>query len=108
MDGLGQLPGALGAAAELTHDAPGLELGIGAFPRGTEPGMSPVGLLLRGGFVPFPVGRADGVLAEVALITQHDQARGGQLSHETYDAAESVPTQMERGWSVVANFKDDG
>src|SRR5260370_3838834 len=39
----------------------------------------------------------------------------GRLS-ETYDAAESVPTQLERGtghatrrgWSVVATFKDDG
>ena len=35
---------------------------------------------------------------------------------ETYDAAESVPTQLERGtehaqrrdWQVVATFKDDG
>jgi len=39
----------------------------------------------------------------------------GRLS-ETYDAAESVPTQLERGtdraerrrWAVVATFKDDG
>ena len=39
----------------------------------------------------------------------------GRLS-ETYDAAESVPTQLERGtdhatrrgWQVVATFKDDG
>src|SRR5260370_38752110 len=39
----------------------------------------------------------------------------GRLS-ETYDAAESVPTQLERGtghatrrgWTVVATFKDDG
>ena len=77
MDGLGQLPGALGAAAELTHDAPGLELGIGAFPRGTEPGMSPVGLLLGGGLVPSAVRGPDAVLAEVALVAQHDQARGG-------------------------------
>ena len=38
----------------------------------------------------------------------------GRLS-ETYDAAESVPTQLEcgtghatrRGWQVVATFKDD-
>ena len=35
---------------------------------------------------------------------------------ETYDAAESVPTQLDRGtdhatrrgWTVVATFKDDG
>src|SRR2546430_3416777 len=39
----------------------------------------------------------------------------GRLS-ETYDAAESVPTQLERGtdharrrgWAVTATFKDDG
>jgi hypothetical protein len=39
----------------------------------------------------------------------------GRLS-DTYDAAESVPTQVECGtdhatrvgWSVVATFKDDG
>jgi site-specific DNA recombinase len=39
----------------------------------------------------------------------------GRLS-ETYDAAESVPTQLDRGtdhadrrgWAVVATFKDDG
>ena len=39
----------------------------------------------------------------------------GRLS-ETYDAAESVPTQLERatdharrrGWTVAATFKDDG
>ena len=46
VDGLGQLPGAPGAAAELAHDAPGLELGIGAFARAAEPGVSAVGVLL--------------------------------------------------------------
>ena len=54
--------------------------------------------------------------------TQADQAKAklragvyARLS-ETYDAAESVPTQLERGtehaqrrdWQVVATFKDDG
>jgi site-specific DNA recombinase len=54
--------------------------------------------------------------------TQADRAEArlragvyGRLS-ETYDAAESVPTQLERGtdhatrrgWAVVATFKDDG
>jgi site-specific DNA recombinase len=54
--------------------------------------------------------------------TQADRAQAqlragvyGRLS-ETYDAAESVPTQLERGtghaerrgWAVVATFKDDG
>jgi hypothetical protein len=54
--------------------------------------------------------------------TQADRAeaqlRGGVYGRlrETYDAAESVPTQIERGaghmarrgWTVVATFKDDG
>ena len=54
--------------------------------------------------------------------TQADRAQAqlragvyGRLS-ETYDAAESVPTQLDRGtghaarrgWTVVATFKDDG
>jgi DNA invertase Pin-like site-specific DNA recombinase len=54
--------------------------------------------------------------------TQADRAEAplragvyGRLS-ETYDAAESVPTQIDRstdhaarrGWTVVATFKDDG
>jgi site-specific DNA recombinase len=52
-----------------------------------------------------------GLLAEAALRA----GVYGRLS-ETYDAAESVPTQLERGtghatrrgWQVVAAFKDDG
>jgi DNA invertase Pin-like site-specific DNA recombinase len=54
--------------------------------------------------------------------TRPDQAEAqlraglyGRLS-ETYDVAESVPTQLDRGtdhaarrgWTVVATFKDDG
>src|SRR6266487_2245948 len=35
VDGLGQLPGAPGAAAELAQEAPGLELGVGAFAGGS-------------------------------------------------------------------------
>jgi hypothetical protein len=31
VDGLGELPGAPGAAAEFAQDAPGFELGVGAF-----------------------------------------------------------------------------
>ena len=33
VDGFGELPGAPGAAAEFAQDAPGLELGVGAFTR---------------------------------------------------------------------------
>jgi len=47
--------------------------------------MSAVGVLLGGGLIPAPVGRADAVLAEVALITQHDQARGGQFGDDAPD-----------------------
>jgi hypothetical protein len=46
------------------------------------------------------------------------QLRAGVYARlsETYDAAESVPTQLERGtdhpqrrgWMVAATFKDDG
>ena len=46
------------------------------------------------------------------------QLRAGVYARlsETYDAAESVPTQLERGtdhagrrgWAVTATFKDDG
>jgi hypothetical protein len=47
--------------------------------------MGPVGVLLRGRLVPPAVGRADAVLAEVALIAQHDQAAGGQLGDNAPD-----------------------
>ena len=46
MDGFGQLACPPGAAAELAQDAPGLELGVGAFARAAQPGMSPVGVVL--------------------------------------------------------------
>jgi hypothetical protein len=48
VDGLGQLPGPLEAAAEFTQDAPGFELGIGAFTGSAELGVATVGSLLRG------------------------------------------------------------
>ena len=85
VDRLGQLPGAPGAAAELAQDAPGLELGAGAFAGGAQPGMSPVGLLPRCGLVPAPVRGADIVLADVTLVAQHDQARGGQRPDDALD-----------------------
>jgi hypothetical protein len=50
LDRLGELTCAQGAA-ELAQDAPGFELGVGAFGEGAEPGMSATGLLV-GGFVP--------------------------------------------------------
>ena len=73
VDGFGELPGAPGAAAELAQDPPGLELGVGAFAGGAEPGMGAVGVLLRGGLVPAPVGGAHRVTgAGVALVGQDD------------------------------------
>jgi len=39
VDGLGELPGAPGAAAELAQDVPGLELGIGALAGSAQFGM---------------------------------------------------------------------
>jgi hypothetical protein len=48
VDGFGELSGAPAAAAELAQDAPGLELGIGAF------GVCTVGVFLGGGLVPAP------------------------------------------------------
>jgi hypothetical protein len=46
VDGFGELAGTPGAAAEFAQDAPGLELGIGAFGGGTELGVGAVGCLL--------------------------------------------------------------
>jgi hypothetical protein len=48
VDGLDQLSGLPGAAAEFAQDAPGLELGVGAFAGAAQPGVGAVGGLLRG------------------------------------------------------------
>src|SRR6516164_7868804 len=89
MDGLGQLPGAPGAAAELTQNPPGLELGIGALARRAEPVMGPVGLLLQSGLVPAPVRGADILLADVPLIAQRDQPASGQFADDAPDPGRS-------------------
>jgi hypothetical protein len=47
VDGLGQLPGLPRAAAEPVQDAPGLELGVGAFAGTAQLGVCAVGGLLR-------------------------------------------------------------
>src|SRR5512135_1093684 len=67
VDRLGQLTGAPGAAAELAQDAPGLELGVGAFARAAQPGMSTVGVFLGGGLVPSLVRGADGWRSEYGV-----------------------------------------
>jgi len=71
--GFGEPPGAPGAAAEFAQDAPGLELGVGAFAGGAELGVGTVGGLLRRWLVP-PLVRGDDVLAcaAVALVGQDD------------------------------------
>jgi site-specific DNA recombinase len=65
---------------------------------------------------PVPSGRASTRDARTLTAGRTDGAGVyGRLS-ETYDAAESVPTQLDRGtehayrrgWTVVATFKDDG
>jgi deazaflavin-dependent oxidoreductase (nitroreductase family) len=61
VDGLGQLAGAPGAAAELAHDAPGLELGIGAFAGGAEPGMRPVSTAALRGHLNVTLNRLGGM-----------------------------------------------
>jgi hypothetical protein len=55
VDGLGELSGFPGAAAELAQDVPGLELGIGALAGRSQPGVRAVGRLLRGRLAPAPV-----------------------------------------------------
>src|ERR1700735_3009917 len=73
VDGFGDLAGVPGAAAEFAQDAPGLELGVGAFAGGAQLGVGGVGGFPGGGLVPAPV-RGEDVLAgaDVALIGQHD------------------------------------
>lgn len=48
VDGLGELSDLPGAAEEFAQDAPGFELGVGAFARAAEPGVSPLGVFLGG------------------------------------------------------------
>lgn len=47
MDGLGEFPGAPGAAAELAEDLPSLELGVCPFTGCAEFRVGAVGLFLR-------------------------------------------------------------
>ena len=48
VDGFGELPGLPGAAEEFAQDAPGFELGVGAFAGAGQLGVNAVGGLLRG------------------------------------------------------------
>jgi len=79
VDGLGELPGAPGAAAELTQDAPGLELGVRALAGCAEPGAGAVCFLLRFRLVLAAVRDLGVRAALVALMGQGDQAGGLEL-----------------------------
>ena len=80
MDGLGDLPGLPGAAAEFAQDVPGLELGVRALTgEGAEPGMGLVGLFLEVRLVFLGTGLANALAcADVALVDQGDQPGGVQ------------------------------
>lgn len=68
-DGFGYLPCPPEAAAQVTHDAPELELDVGACAGATHPGMSAVGVLPSGGLVRALVSDAQVIACTgVALI----------------------------------------
>jgi len=46
VDGFDELPGAPGAAAELAHDVPGLELGVGALAEALRADLSGTGVVV--------------------------------------------------------------
>ena len=85
VDGLGELTGAPGAAAELTENPPAFELGVRALARSAEPGVGAVGLFLGFRLVLAPVRDLRVHAALVALIGQGDQAGGLQLGQDAPD-----------------------
>jgi len=76
VDGLGELAGAPGAAAELAENAPGLELGVRTLAGRPQSRVRAVGLFLRFRLVLPPVRDLRVHASLVALIGQDDQARG--------------------------------
>jgi hypothetical protein len=85
VNGLGELAGTPGAAAELAENLPGLELGICALAGGAEPGVGAVGLFLGFRLVLPDVRDRRVAASPVALIGQGDQARGLQLGQDAPD-----------------------
>ncbi len=85
VNGLGELSGAPGAAAELAEDAPGFELRVGAFAGCAEFRVGAVSFFLRFWLVPSPVRdlRVRGAL--VALVGQGDQPGGFQFGQDAPD-----------------------
>jgi hypothetical protein len=85
VDGLGELAGAPGAAAELPQDVPGLELRVCPFPGSPQFRVGAVGVFLGFGLVLALVRDLRPGAALVALIGQGDQAGGLQLGHDAPD-----------------------
>src|SRR6185437_1946623 len=74
VDGLGELSGAPGAAAEFAKDSPGLELGVRALAGCAQFRVGAVGLFLGFGLVPAPVRDLRVGASLVTLVSQGDQA----------------------------------
>jgi hypothetical protein len=85
VDGLRELTGAPGAAAELAENSPGLELGVRPLAGRAESRVRLVGLFLGFGLVLAPVRDLRVRASLVALIGQRDQARGLQLGQDAPD-----------------------
>jgi hypothetical protein len=85
VDGLGELPGAVGAAAELAEDPPVLEQGVCPLAGGAELRVGAVGLFLRLWLALSAVRDLRPGAAQVTLIGQGDQADGLELVQDTPD-----------------------
>ena len=85
MDGLGELAGAPGAAAELAEDAPVLQLGVCPFSGGAEFRVGAVSVLLGFGLVLALVRDLRIGAALVSLVGEGDQARGLQFCQDAPD-----------------------
>jgi hypothetical protein len=82
VDGLRELAGAPGTAAQLTENPPRLELGIRALAGSAEPGMGAVGFFLGFRLVLAPVRDLRVAASLVALIGEGDQA--GRLCQASF------------------------
>ena len=78
MDGLGELVGAPGVAAELAQDAPGLELRVRALAGWAQPGVRRNGLFLGLRLV-LPLVRDLGVRAALVALIGHGDQPGARV-----------------------------
>src|SRR6266568_7523955 len=85
VNGLGELSGAPGAAAEFPEDVPGLELGVRALAGCAEFRVGAVCFFLGFGLVLPPVRDLRVAASLVALIGQGDQAGGLQFGQDAPD-----------------------